>query len=232
MNPLIKASTKSELAERATRVLRAGNPNAMAINPNQLTSSVLRSDTLTVSGQNYQGISFNYSKPNPNASEILLQINDLFIATHIRLSAKKLTAASTDTLQGQAQEFTYPNTYVFDGTTEVLAIFALWNATLTFRQNTDVAFPKLWTGDLKFAPDSQYGSPTGINATPTTVRVLTDSKNGPLYGWFGLEPIVMKGTDQLQAALQLPGAQNLTETNEYNYFTISFKGYLVSGVNN
>ncbi len=232
MNPIARSATKVELAAKATAALQRGNPGASPINPNQLTSSVLRSDTLCISGQNYQGISFNYSKPNPNASEILLQINDLFIATSIRLSLKKLTAAATDTLQGQAQEFTYPNTFVFDGTTEVLAVFALWNATLTFRQNTDVAFPKMWTGDLKFAPDSQYGSPTGINATPTTVRVLTDSKNSPLYGWFGIEPIVMKGTDQLQAALQLPGAQNLTETNEFNYFTISFKGYLVSGVNN
>jgi hypothetical protein len=225
MNALQIANEKVEMAARAARTI--GRP----ILPNQLTTSVLRSDTLCVSGQDYTNISFNYSKPSPNSTDILLQINDLFVATAIRLSAKKLTATPTAALQAAAQEFTYPNTFVFDGTTEVTAIFGLWNATLTFKQNTDIAFPKMWTGDLKFAPDQMYGDITGLITGPTYSRKIGDSKNSPNYGWCPVEPLVMKGTDQLYASLSLAASLNLTETNEYNYFTISFRGYLVSGIN-
>jgi len=224
MNVQFEVAQKQFCAAAASR--KFGKP----VDPSQLTSSILRSDTATNTGQNYTNISFNKNKSGATATDILLQINDSFIAYGIRLSAKKLTATPTDALHAKAQEFTYPNTFVFDGTAEVTTIFGLWNATISFNQNTDVAFPKIWTGDLKFAPDSQYGSQTGINATPAYSRVLTDSKNSPNYGFFGIEPLLMKGTDQLNATLNLAAALDLTETNEYNFFTISFKGYLISGL--
>lgn len=225
MGPLSIAQEKSALAGIVSRVL--GSP----INPSQLTSSVLRSDTALSTVQNYSNISFNASKASPNGSEKLLQINDSFIATGIRLSAKKLTATPTDVLHGQAREFTYPNTFVFDGTNEVAGIFALWNGFLTLRQNTDVAFPALWTGDMLFAPDNQYGDQSGVAAGPIYSRKIADSKNSPNYGFAAIEPIVLKGTDQLRADLSLAGAANITETNEFNFFTITLKGYLISGVN-
>jgi hypothetical protein len=216
------ASKASELFTRAAGITRT-------IDSSQVTESKLRSDTLLSTGQTYNNISFQASKASPNTSEILLQINDSFLATGIRLSAKKLTAAPTNALHQKAQEFTYPNTFVFDGTAEVTTIFGLWNATISITQNQSVAFPKIWTGDLKFAPDSQYGSQTGINATPAYSRVLTDSKNSPDYGFCPCEPILFMGSDQTRATLDLGTALDITETNEYNYFTISLQGFLISG---
>lgn len=225
MGPLAIAQEKSALSGIVSRVL------GTTINPSQLTSSVLRSDTALSTVQSYNNISFNASKASPNGSEKLLQINDSFIATGIRLSAKKLTATPTDVLHGQAREFTYPNTFVFDGTNEVAGIFALWNGFLTFKQNTDVAFPSLWTGDMHFAPDSMFGDHLGIAVGPLNARRIADSKNSPNYGFAAVEPIVLKGTDQLRADLNLAGAANITESAEFNFFTITLKGYLISGVN-
>lgn len=223
INPIVNVEMKKWAAAKASEMLRK------PIDQRQITESKLRSDTLLSTGRVYSQISFQASKTSPNSSEILLNTNDGFIATQIRLSAKKLTATPTDALHQKAQEFTYPNTYVFDGTNEVTTIFGLWNARLQILQNQAVAFPLLWTGDLRFSPDSQYGSQTGINATPAYSRVLTDAKNSPNYGFFGIEPILLLGTDQTRAQLDLGAALDITETNEYNYFTITLGGFLISG---
>lgn len=222
-NPNVTVQLKQWAASTASQML------GKTISTKQVTESKLRSDTALASAASYQNISFQANKPSPNASEILLSTNDGFIATGVRLSTKKLTATPTDALHVKAQEFTYPNTYVFDGTNEVTTIFGLWNAKLQILQNQAVAFPTIWTGDLRFSPDSQYGSQTGINATPAYSRVLTDSKNSPNYGFFPIEPILLLGTDQTRANLNLGATLDITETNEYNYFTLSFCGFLISG---
>jgi len=228
-NPQLAVALKQWAAGKASELFTRAAGVPRVIDPYQVTESKLRSDTLLSTGQSYNNISFQASKASPNTSEFLLQINDSFLATGIRLSAKKLTATPTNALHQKAQEFTYPNTYVFDGTAEVTTIFGLWNATISITQNQSVAFPKIWTGDLKFAPDSQYGSTTGVAVGPLNSRQLTDSKNGVDYGFCPVEPILFMGSDQTRATLDLGTALDITEASEYNYFTISLQGFLISG---
>jgi len=223
INPIIAVQQKIWAAQNASLI------SGKTINPKFVTSSKLRRDTALVNGQVYTGISFNGTGIVPNASEILLGQNDAFLCTAARLTIKKLTATPTDALHKQAREFTYPNTFVFDGTTEVLAVFAVWNSYLTITQNSSVRFPKLYTGDFLFAPDQQYGDITGLIAGPVYSRKLNDSKNSPNYGYAGIEPFLLVGTDQSNFTLNMNVAQNLTESSEFNFFTICLDGFLISG---
>lgn len=222
INPQVKLDLKLWAANKVAQVTR------QAVDPSQVTESVLRRDTLLSTQPSYV-ISFNKQGATINASEILINQNDAFLATSVRVSVKKLTAASTDALQVKAREFTYPNTFVFDGTAEVTTIFAVWNAKLSITQNQKVQFPKIWTGNCLFAPDQQYGDITSLITGPTYGRKIGDAKLGPNFGFFGIEPICLLGTDNTQMLFDMGAAQDLTESAEYNYLTITLGGFLVSG---
>lgn len=231
-NPQLTVQQKLWATAKATEIANAGKPagSFKQINPDYVTTSKLRRDTQLASGAVYSGISFNGVGIVPNASEILLGQNDAFLVTGLKLSVKKLAAATaTEALHKAARDFTYPNTFVFDGTNETANIFAIWNSTLSVTQNSSVRFPKLYTGDFLFAPDNQYGDITAVLTGPTYSRKMNDSKNGPNYGYTSIEPFLLVGTDQTNFTLNIGAALNMTETNELNYFTISLDGWLISG---
>lgn len=222
LDPRKSVDLKNWAAAAASRI--AGRE----INSNFITESKLRRDTALAAVPNYN-ISFVAQGVVPNASEMLLAQNDAFLATSIRLSIKKLTAAATDILHVQAREFTYPNYFVFDGASEVLAIPGIWNAKLSITQNSSVRFPKLWTGDLLFAPEQQYGDITAAFTGPTYGRKIGDGKGSPNFGFFEIEPVLFTGTDQTTMNLNLGAALTLTEAAEFNFFTITLGGFLISG---
>lgn len=222
IDPQKSVALKNWAAAAASNI--AGKP----INPNYITESKLRRDTLLANQPSFT-ISFVATGVVPNASEILLAQNDAFLATSIRLSVKKLTATPTDALHVQAREYTYPNVFVFDGASEVLGIFGLWNAKLSITQNSQVRFPKIWTGDLLFAPQQQFGDITAAFTGPTYGRKIGDSKQSPNFGFFEIEPVLFTGTDQTTMLLNFGAAINITEAAEFNFFTITLGGFLISG---
>mgnify|MGYP003376235887 CR=1 FL=1 len=227
LDPRKSVDLKNWAANAANGILMAQGSNR-TVSSNFITESKLRKDTLLANQPSFP-ISFVATGQTPNASEILLAQNDAFLATSIRLSVKKLTATPTDILHVQAREYTYPNIFVFDGAAEVLAIFGLWNAKLSITQNSSVRFPKLWTGDLLFAPEQQYGDITAAFTGPTYGRKIGDSKQSPNFGFFEIEPVLFTGTDQTTMLLNYGAALNIVEAAEYNYFTITLGGFLISG---
>jgi hypothetical protein len=227
-NPSLTVQNKNWAASKINELLakQGGSP----INPDQITESKLRRDTLLANQPAYTNITFNRNAAtSTNASEKLLNINDAFLVTAIRLSVKKLTATATDALHVKAREYTYPNTFVFDGTTEVVDIFGLWNGTISIYQNQKVQFPTLWTGDLLFAPETVFGDTTGVITGPTFSRRISDSKPTPNFGFYGIQPLLLMGSDNSYINLSTGAAMNIVEAAENNWFTITLGGYLVSG---
>lgn len=229
LNPAQNVANKLWAASKINDLLRAQGTTQL-VSPDQITESKLRRDTLLAAQPGFQNIVFNKNAATSvNASEKLLNQNDAFLVTAIRLSAKKLTATATDALHVKAREFTYPNTFVFDGTTEVVDIFGLWNATLQIYQNQKVQFPAIWTGDLNFTPETVYGDITGLITGPTYSRKIVDSKPTPNFGFYSIQPFLLMGTDNSYINLNFGATLSIIESAEFNYFTITLGGYLVSG---
>lgn len=216
-------------------LLRERNEYAqkLGMDPNNLSQSALRSDSLITTGAAFN-FNFSYSKPEKNVSENLLAQNDSFIVTMVTMTIKKISAAaSTDALQGVALDYNYVNksTGLFDGTNDA-NLQALFNGIFSVKIDNDLIFPGIPARFFQRVPSVQQGEVMAAIAGPVTYPVARDGFENALFGYYFVEPFVIKGDGKNFGVITAPTSYNFAEANELNYATAVFGGYLCQNENN
>lgn len=164
------------------------------------------------------------------ASEIRLNLNDAFVITHIGLRVAKVAAASPSVNQIVNKKlYTYPNSFVFDGTSGDDNMWALYNSSFSFTVNKKTFIPNLSTHNFMRIGDAQEGSQTGLITGPTYARQANDSLPNGLFGYWEVDEMVITGTQDIVPQITLPAGftSDFAEASEVNYACLLIKGYLL-----
>jgi hypothetical protein len=202
--------------------------------PSNLSQSYLRADVLLNTGGSF-AFDYTYNKAGKNATEKLLAINDAFVVTAIAVKLKKISSATpSDTLHAKAKSYTYLNTAtgIFDGSAGDANLQALYAGSLNVNIDNDVIFPALPMEYFERVPTSQQGQVTALTVTPTSGTISRDGVDGALYGFFAIEPFIIKGDGKNFINLVAPLALDFTEASENNYATCFLAGFLCQNENN
>lgn len=206
----------------------------LKMNKNNLTQSCLRADTVLNSGS---GFDFNFSatKNTANPSEMLLEQNDAFIVTAIGLTIKKLnsaTASALNALHCVALDYNYVNktTGIFDGTNDA-NIQAIFNGKLGILIDNVFIFPSIPARVFQRVPTSQQGQVNAAIAGPSTYTQPRDGFENAMFGYYFVEPFVLKGDGKNYAQIDTGESYTYSEANETNFATCLFIGYLAQNEN-
>lgn len=164
------------------------------------------------------------------ASEIRLGLNDAFVITHIGLRIAKVAAASPTTNQVVNKKlYTYPNAFVFDGSSGDDNMWALYNSVFSLTVNKKTYIPTFSTQNFMRIGDAQEGSQTGLITGPTYSRQANDSLPNGLFGFCEVDEMLITGTQDIVPQITLPAgfSSDFAEANEVNYAVLMFKGYLL-----
>jgi len=109
----------------------------------------------------------------------------------------------------------------------------LFNGKLGLTVNEFNYFPALSTRDFLRVPETQEGTFTGVNAGSSDTSQGGDSRTNGLYGYYPVDPLIITGKDNIEAAIKLPASYNMaaSASNHINVAVFLAKGYLVTGAN-
>ena len=203
-------------------------------NPNDLSQSYLRSDVLLDSGAQF-AFDFTFNKTGSNKTEKLLATNDIFIITAIGIRFKKISSATpTDILHSNAKSYTFINTAagIFDGAAGDAKLQGLYSGNLSVLIDNKNIFPAIPMQYFERITTAQQGNINAAIAGPVTYTTQRDANEGSNWGFFPVEPFIIKGDGKNYINLNGPVSQDYTEANENNYATCYLSGYLGQNCNN
>lgn len=143
-----------------------------------ITESTLQVEQLLTNNQNsYNFDLYDGSQSADTPTEIKLNRNDLFFATHIALGIKKYNPTKTPVWFGNYPIFTYPDSNYFVGTgssaaIEYQALEALYSGQLVFNTGAVNRFGPLATTLLKYTPNRPFE--LGVSASSATTMVFPE----------------------------------------------------------
>jgi hypothetical protein len=203
-----------------------------------LSQSYLRAETVLSNLSTYQFYLQRGQVASPLATENLLELNDQFVITHLRVSLRLIGSTTpTATQQLTAQQYLYADPVAFGvlGTDNNANAAAIYGGNLSFtidRTQFLPAFPvnafyrvpaaqtnqNLRTGGTVAAAVNTFTGNTGVNGY----------ENG-LFGFYVSEPTLIDGRQTLDIQLNLGAGVNMLKTTpaETLYATLETRGYLV-----
>ena len=188
-----------------------------------LSQSYLRAETSLTTTTT---IPFNLqtaSVASPLVTEKLLNLNDLFVITHVSVGARYISGTSlTNQKQLNAEVINYYDKNTFSEATYGANIASLWNANLSWIINRKEYVPALSMRNFLFAPITQTATNSGYTTGPAT----TNAWNGPFTSFLPFEPTVISGRDTLNINVNLGTSVQFTAANTV-YATMEVRGYLV-----
>ena len=188
-----------------------------------LSQSYLRAETSLTTTTT---IPFNLqtaSVSSPLVTEKLLNLNDLFVITHVSVGARFISGTSlTNQKQLNAEVINYYDKNTFSEATYGANIASLWNANLSWIINRKEYVPALSMRNFLFAPITQTATNSGYTTGPAT----TNAWNGPFTSFLPFEPTVISGRDTLNINVNLGSSVQFTAANTV-YATMEVRGYLV-----
>lgn len=141
-----------------------------------ITESTLQVEQLLAANQNmYNFDLYDGSQSADTPTEIKLNRNDLFFATHIAIGIKKYDPSKTPVWYGNFPIFTYPDSNYFVGTggsaaIEYQALEALYSGQLVFNTGAVNRFGPLATTLLKYVPNRPFE--LGVASSSATTAVF------------------------------------------------------------
>ena len=189
-----------------------------------LSQSYLRAETALTTTST---INFNLQSANvasPLVTEKLLNLNDVFVITHVSIGARFIASDSPTTLQQlNAQVYNYADTNVFSGA-NAANIASLFNSNLSWIINRREYVPALSMRSFLFVPTTQTAANSGYATGPKT----TNGWNSPFTSFLPFEPTVISGRDTLNIAVNLGTSVAFDDTPASVYATMEVRGYLVT----
>ena len=202
-----------------------------------LSQSYLRAETQLSNLSTYQFYLQRGQVASPLVTEQLLELNDQFVLTSIRVSLRwidpQTTATPTPTEQLSAQQYMYADPKVFSGNSANAA--AIYGGNLSFTIDRKQFLPAFPVNAFYRVPTTQTGAfltPTGGVAPGSpnfTGATGTNGYENGLFGFYVSEPTLIDGRQTIDISLNLGAAVTIAAigTDPMVYATFETRGYLV-----
>jgi hypothetical protein len=187
-------------------------------------------------------VSFSIQKnqvATPKVTENLLELNDIFVATHIAVGLQQVAGTDTPSnLQYLTAEFcTYDDPRIFTGT-NAANVGAIYGGALSFTVDRREVLPSFPMRAFYRAPQTQTGaflSTGGTVASPVATFTGNTGVNGydnGLYGFYVLDPIALNGRQTINIDINLGAAIAFDDTSNSVFSFLELRGYLVVNAKN
>ena len=202
-----------------------------------LSQSYLRAETQL---SNLSVYAFNLQKGQvavPLVTEQLLELNDQFVISHLRVSLRfidpAVTGVPTATEQLIAQQFLFADPSVFTSTSANAK--AIYNGNLSFTIDRREFLPAFPMNAFYRVPTAQSTNLTTGGTTGTPLATFTGNIGGVngydngLFGFYVSEPTLIDGRQTIDIALNLGASVSIATigTDPMVYATLEVRGYLV-----
>jgi hypothetical protein len=203
-----------------------------------LSQSYLRAETVLSNLSTYQFYLQRGQVASPLATENLLELNDQFVITHLRVSLRLIGSTTpTATQQLTAQQYMYadPTAFGILGTDNNANAGAIYGGNLSFTIDRTQFLPAFPVNAFYRVPAAQTNlnlRTNGTVATPANTFTANTGVNGyenGLFGFYVSEPTLIDGRQTLDIQLNLGAGVNMLKTTpaETLYATLETRGYLV-----
>lgn len=209
----------------------------LGINYENLSQSYLRAETQLSNLSVYPFNLQRSSNATPLVTENLLELNDQFVLTHIRVSLRLIdpavTGVPTATEQLIAQQFLFADPVVFTSTSANAK--AIYNGNLSFTIDRRQFLPAFPMNAFYRVPTAQSTNLTTAGTTGTPASTYTGNVGGVngydngLFGFYVSEPTLIDGRQTLEINLNLGASVSIATigTDPMVYATFEARGYLV-----
>lgn len=209
----------------------------LGINYENLSQSYLRAETQLSNLSTYNFYVQRGQVANPLVTEQLLELNDQFVITHLRVSLRYIdpaaTAAPTATEQLTAQQYLFADPTVFTSTQANAK--AVYNGNLSFIIDRKQFLPAFPMNAFYRVPTAQSTNLTTAGTTGTPAATFTGNTGGVngydngLFGFYVSEPTLIDGRQTLDINLDLGASVSIATigTDPIVYATFEARGYLV-----
>jgi len=198
-----------------------------------LSESYLRNDVALAT---QQVISFNVQRnqvASPLATDRLLELNDEFVITQVRVALKQI-ASDTPTAAQQVDAIvqTYEDPTIFAGT-NAGNVAAIYNGSLEFTINRKQFIPTYPVAAFRRVPDVQtnaYLITDGTTGSPAATFTGNSGVNGYsayAYGFAPTEPVVISGRSTLDINVDLGTSVAFDDSSNTVYAVLELRGFLV-----
>jgi hypothetical protein len=202
-----------------------------------LSQSYLRAETQL---SNLSVYPFNLQKGQvaiPLVTEQLLELNDQFVISHLRVSLRYIdpavTGVPTATEQLIAQQFLFADPSVFTATSANAK--SIYNGNLSFTIDRREFLPAFPMNAFYRVPTAQSTNLTTGGTTGTPLATYTGNVGGVngydngLFGFYVSEPTLIDGRQTIDIALNLGASVSIATigTDPMVYATLEVRGYLV-----
>jgi hypothetical protein len=159
--------------------------------------------------------------------------NDKFCVTHISFALGKIQSATpTDTQLANMLLYRFVNkaTSLFDGSNDA-NLQAIYNGVLSITVDNVRIIPRTDMFCFERVPEAQQGNVNAAISGPTTYTTQRDGNPNGLFGYYPVDPFIVKGTGKNDFVVSLPTGVNMAESNETNYLVMQLKGFVASNAN-
>lgn len=197
-----------------------------------LSQSYLRAETPLTTLSQYSFFVQRGQVAAPLVVEQLLELNDQFVLTSLRVSLRRIASATpTATQQLAAQQYLYADPIDFTGNSANAA--AIYGGSLAFTIDRKQFLPAFPMNAFYRVPTTQTNAnlrTVGTIATPSpnfTGNTGVNSYDNGLFGFYVSEPTLIDGRQTLDINLNLGAAVNIATESVTVYATFEARGYLV-----
>lgn len=200
-----------------------------------LSQSYLRAETVLSNLSTYQFYLQRGQVASPLVTENLLELNDQFVITHLRVSLRLIGSTTpTATQQLAAQQYLYADPIVF--TDNNANAGAIYGGQLSFTIDRTQFLPAFPVNAFYRVPATQTNAflrssvaAGGAAASTYTSNSGVNGYENGLFGFYVSEPTLIDGRQTLDIQLNLGAGVNMLKTTpaETLYATLETRGYLV-----
>ena len=202
-----------------------------------LSQSYLRAETQLSNLSQYPFYLQRGQVRNPLVTEQLLELNDQFVITHLRIGLRYIdpavVATPTDTEQLIANIYLFADPTVFTATSA--AAKAIYNGNLSFTVDRKEFLPAFPMNAFYRVPTAQSVNLTTAGTTGAPAATFTGNTGGVngyengLFGFYVSEPTLIDGRQTLDISMNLGASVAIAVigADPMVYATLEARGYLV-----
>lgn len=164
------------------------------------------------------------------ATEVRLDITDMFTVTHwgVYLAKAGTTTTATDAELAQTHLFTNPNRLTFSGASEEANLMNIYNGFMSVTVDRNKIIDKYDAMRYYRVGVAQKGVLQAYNATApagTSLSFIDDQWDNVSYGMANCDPnVTLNGVGDNNITLTLPTAANLSGTSSTNFVFLVMRG--------
>lgn len=186
-------------------------------------------------------ISFQVQKnqvATPLATENLLELNDVFVATHIAVNLYQVgsdTPTSTQLLAARPLTYDDPRTFTGTNAANVGAIYGGFLSFTIDRREFIPSFPMRAFYRVPGTQTSAFLLTSGTSGTPSPNYNGNSGINGyenGLFSFYPLDPVALNGRQTINIDINLGTAVAFDDSSNTVYAALELRGYLVVNAKN